>query len=307
MDIEKVSIKQYIVEKLKLINEHIAATVPTENVPAILRESIDYSLFNGGKRVRPILTLASYEAFGLDSKPIVSIACSVELLHTYSLIHDDLPIMDNDDLRRNKPTNHRVFGEGIALLAGDALLTHAFGNIAQELRRLRMSGAGKVQDTDQALQIIEEFAIYAGAGGMVGGQVVDFTGQSEFSGLEQVLYIHEHKTADLVTFSIRLGALLAGASEEQLEKLTVFAKKIGIAFQIQDDILDIVGDQEKTGKTIGSDAANQKLTYPFFRGIEESKQDVLALIAEAKREIADIGINTERLEAIADLFIVREK
>lgn len=307
MNTDPVSIKQYIVEKLGLINSRIEATIPSENVPQVLRDSINYSLLNGGKRVRPILTLAAYEAFGHDSEPIIPIACSVELLHTYSLIHDDLPIMDDDDLRRSKPTNHRVFGDGIALLAGDALLTHAFGNLAQELLDLRADGYDQLVSAETALQIIAEFALYVGAGGMVGGQAVDFIGESEFSGLDQVLYIHEHKTADLVTFSVRLGALLAGATADQLAGLTSFAKKIGIAFQIQDDILDIIGDQEKIGKTIGSDDANEKLTYPFYRGLEQSKEDVLALIAEAKTEIANLGINTERLEEIADLLIVREK
>ncbi len=300
MRLSNTTIGEYLTEKKALINNQIGKTIPVENVPAILREAIDYSLLAGGKRIRPILTIACYESFGLDSEPILLSACSVEMLHTYSLIHDDLPIMDDDDLRRGKPTNHKVYGEGLALLAGDALLTHAFGNLAKELSGLEIVSRAR------ALQIIEEFAHYTGAAGMVGGQVVDFGGESELADLEQVLYIHERKTADLVTFSVRLGALLAGAAESQLAALTSFAKKIGVAFQIQDDILDIVGDPEKMGKTTGSDVANQKLTYPHYKGIEQSQRDVITLINEAKAEIQGIGINTNRLEEIADLLIVRD-
>ncbi len=300
MRINNTTIEQYYTEKKALINKRIAETIPAENVPAILREAIDYSLLAGGKRIRPILTIACYEAFGLDSDPVVLSACSVEMLHTYSLIHDDLPIMDDDDLRRGKPTNHKVFGDGIALLAGDALLTHAFGNLAKELQTL------EAIDKAHALQIIEEFAHYTGAAGMVGGQVVDFKGESKLEDLEQVMYIHEHKTAALVIFSVRLGALLAGADELQLTALTSFAKKIGLAFQIQDDILDIVGDSEKMGKTTGSDAANYKLTYPHYKGVEQSQHDVSTLVNEAKREIQAIGIDTARLEELANLIIVRD-
>lgn len=295
-----ITIEQYFSEKKMAINSCIAKTLPQENVPYLLREAIEYSLLAGGKRIRPILTIACYEAFGLNSTQIVLSACSVEMLHTYSLIHDDLPIMDDDDLRRGKPTNHMVYGDGIALLAGDALLTHAFGNLAKELRNLADV------NRSHALQIIEEFALYTGASGMVGGQVVDFTGESELADLEQVLYIHEHKTADLVIFSVRLGALLAGADERQLMALTSFAKKIGIAFQIQDDILDIVGDPNKMGKTTGSDVANQKLTYPYYNGVEQSQRDVITLINEAKTEIQGLGIDTSRLEEVADLLIVRD-
>ncbi len=300
MRMDSITFDQYFAEKRELINNHIADTIPTENVPAILRDAINYSLLAGGKRIRPILTIACYEAFGLDSDPIVLSACSVEMLHTYSLIHDDLPIMDNDDMRRGKPTNHKVYGDGIALLAGDALLTHAFGNLAKELSRL------ETVSRPRALQIIEEFAHYTGAAGMVGGQVVDFKGESDLTGLAQVIYIHEHKTADLVIFAVRLGAILAGADERQMGALTNFAKKIGIAFQIQDDILDIVGDPTKMGKTTGSDAANEKLTYPFYKGVKQSQQDVIQLINEAKKEIQMIDIDPRRLEEIADLLIIRD-
>lgn len=296
----KKQITEYIAEKAQLINRSIIEYLPSHQVPDILKEAMNYSLLAGGKRIRPILAMVTYEAFQKDSKEIIPVVSNLELLHTYSLIHDDLPAMDNDDYRRGKLTNHKVYGEDIAILAGDALLTHAFGNMAKYLKEL------PDLDADKKLQIIEEFATYTGAGGMVGGQVLDTLGEQTKTTLENLLYIHEHKTADLLVFSIRLGALIAKANEVQLNALTNFGKKIGLAFQIQDDILDIIGDAKKIGKKIGSDESNKKVTYPYFYGVDKSKQEVNRLISSAKHDIENIGIDFRFLHDIADFLVFRE-
>ncbi len=300
MNTQEELIVDYLNRKAELINNFIIKTIPNEGVPSLLKDAMEYSLKAGGKRIRPISTLATYEAFKKDSYEIIPIASSVELLHTYSLIHDDLPSMDNDDYRRGELTNHKVFGEAMSLLAGDALLTLAFGNMAKYLRRIECISK------DDSLKIIEEFAYYSGGTGMVGGQVVDYLSEIGETSFSDLIYTHTHKTGDLITFSIRLGAILAGASEVQLQKLTEYGKNIGLAFQIQDDILDIVGDESKIGKKVGSDQLNDKVTYPSFKGIEESKEDVKELIVKAKKEIKDIGINTDNLYNIADFLVFRE-
>ncbi|MGD9678027.1 MAG: polyprenyl synthetase family protein [Vulcanibacillus sp.] len=290
----------YLNEKAGLINNYITQLIPSVEVPKLLKEAMEYSLLAGGKRIRPIFTLATYEAFGKDSTDILPIACCVELLHTYSLIHDDLPSMDNDDYRRGKLTNHKVFGEAIAILAGDALLTHSFGNIAKFLR------SNQDLSKDDSLKIIEEFSQYSGATGMVGGQVVDFLGDKEKTSYTDLIYTHTHKTGDLITFSVRLGGILAGANQMQLEKLTQYGRNVGLAFQIQDDILDIIGDETKLGKKVGSDQLNEKVTYPSFKGIDVSKEDVNKLIILAKEAISDIDINSNNLDKIAEFIINRE-
>lgn len=290
----------YLNEKAVLINNFITQIIPSVEVPDLLKESMEYSLLAGGKRIRPILTLATYESFGRNSNIILPIACSVELLHTYSLIHDDLPSMDNDDYRRGKLTNHKVFGEAIAILTGDALLTHAFGNIAKFLRDYNEISK------DDSLKIIEEFAKYSGAPGMVGGQTVDFLSEKGKTSFSDLIYTHTHKTGDLIKFSIRLGGILAGANEKQLEQLTEYGHNVGLAFQIQDDILDVIGDESKLGKKVGSDQLNEKATYPSFKGIDVSKEDVTQLVSLAKNAINNIGINPEKLNKIADFIVYRE-
>ena len=297
----KTDVISYLADKVELINHFLNQAIPKGDIPNDLKEGMEYSLFAGGKRIRPILSLATYEAFGKDCRDIVSIASNIELLHTYSLIHDDLPSMDNDDYRRGKLTNHKVFGEALAILAGDALLTHSFGNMAQGLRSFENIS------TDNALKILEEFALYSGALGMVGGQVVDLQANQTTASFDDLVYIHTHKTGDLIVFSIRLGAILAGASSEQLEALTQFGRQLGLAFQIQDDILDIIGDSKKLGKNVGSDLTNNKVTYPYFKGIDISKDEVLKLTSEAKKSIENIGIETKYLYSLADFLIYREK
>lgn len=294
-------ISQYLIEKADILNEELKTFLPDPNIPEKLKQAMDYSLLAGGKRIRPILSIATYEAFGKDSSEIISTAINIELLHTYSLIHDDLPAMDNDDYRRGKLTNHKVFGDAMAILAGDALLTHAFGNMAKSLKNYSQL------TTDTVINIIEEFALFSGAAGMVGGQVVDLNANQSTTSFEDLIYIHTHKTGDLIVFSVRLGAMLAGATQLQLEKLTIFARKIGLAFQVQDDILDIIGDSDKLGKNVGSDQTNSKVTFPYYKGIETSKEEVRKLIIEAKAAINDIGINTKTLFGIADYLIYRDK
>lgn len=295
------NIVDYLSNRANLVNQYITHFLPQKNVPKELKEAMEYSLLAGGKRVRPILAMAAYESLKKEKiEEILPIIINLELLHTYSLIHDDLPAMDNDDYRRGKLTNHKVYGEAIAILAGDALLTHAFGNMAKALRSFTNLSI------DRRLQIIEEFAHFTGAAGMVGGQVVDLKAEQEKASFENLLYIHTHKTGDLIVFSIRLGAMLAGATDEQLEHFTNFGRKIGLAFQIQDDILDLVGDSNKLGKKVGSDTTNNKVTYPFFKGIDISKEEVLNLTNEGKKAIENIGITTDYLYDLADYLIYRE-
>lgn len=300
MDYKAERISDYLSNRAELINRALSEAISFDNAPKELTNSMQYSLFAGGKRIRTILAIAVYESFGKPTEEILPVAINIELLHTYSLIHDDLPAMDNDDYRRGKLTNHKVFGEAMAILAGDGLLTHAFGNMAKSLREFPGISL------NSALQIFEEFAKYSGASGMVGGQVVDLQADQGSTSFDDLLYIHTHKTGDLIVFSVRLGAILAGATNQQLERLTEFGRKIGFAFQIQDDILDVVGDSVKLGKKIGSDENNNKVTYPYFKGIEASRLEVQELTFAAKNAIRDIGINTEILYALADFLIYRE-
>lgn len=294
------NIIDYLSEKAELVNQSLTNVFPVENVPIVLKEAMEYSIFAGGKRIRPILSIAVYEAFGKTVEEILPVAINIELLHTYSLVHDDLPAMDNDDYRRGKLTNHKVYGEAMAILAGDGLLTHAFGNMAKTLKE------SPNITLESSLQIIEEFAQFSGATGMVGGQAVDIQADQTKTTLDDLLYIHTHKTADLIVFSVRMAAILAGATKEQLDGLTQFGRKLGLAFQIQDDVLDVIGDAAKLGKKTGSDESNNKVTYPYFTGVEASKTEVKNLTMDAKSAIKDIGIDPERLYLLADYLIFRE-
>lgn len=272
-----------------------------ESVPEILKEAMRYSLLAGGKRLRPVLVLATVEALGEDSQMAMPFACAIEMIHTYSLIHDDLPAMDNDDFRRGKPTNHKVYGEATAILSGDALLTEAFGLMAR--------GAIQAQlPAEVALTIISEGARAAGASGMVGGQILDLSSEEREITLEELEMIHRHKTGDLIAYSVRTGARLGKATREELEHLTRFAYGLGLAFQIQDDILDIVGDEEVLGKPVGSDVENQKSTYPALIGLEASREKLQNVIMNAKEELTSLTrVNTERLLQIADYLIDRKR
>ncbi|WP_230191197.1 polyprenyl synthetase family protein [Paenibacillus sp. CECT 9249] len=295
------SIQDYLQSCSALIERHLGNIFPEEwNFPSVLRESMFYSLMAGGKRLRPILTLAAAEALGGSAERAVPVACAVEMIHTYSLIHDDLPAMDNDDYRRGKLTNHKVYGEAMAVLAGDALLTHAFYVAAQAAR----TAGASAEDT---LAVIEDLAMLAGARGMVGGQVADMQGEQGLTDLDQLRYIHLHKTSDLIVFALRAGGRIAGATKEQLDGLSVFGSNLGLAFQIQDDILDLIGDERKLGKPTNSDVKGKKVTYPFFIGLEASEREVERLTEEAKQAILAANLpNPHKLLQIADYLMKRD-
>ncbi|GAC43025.1 polyprenyl synthetase family protein [Paenibacillus popilliae] len=270
------------------------------HVPAELKEAMLYSLMAGGKRLRPLCVIIACESLGGPLEAADPVACAIEMLHTYSLVHDDLPAMDNDDYRRGKPTNHKVFGEALAILAGDALLTHAFYTVAQSARRHSIPA-------EIALTITEELSVYAGMRGMVGGQTADILGEQGMTTLVQLEYIHLHKTSDLIVFALRAGAHLAGANGSQLNALTEFGTKLGLAFQIQDDILDITGEEVLLGKPTGSDEKCGKVTYPYFIGLEASKQEVVRLTEEAKQAVRQAGFPfPARLYELADFLLKRQ-
>jgi geranylgeranyl diphosphate synthase type II len=286
-------LKSYLREKKQLIEAFLESYYSAPFPPKILRESMVYSLSAGGKRVRPILCLAAYEACGGRVEDAVPQASAIELIHTYSLIHDDLPAMDNDDLRRGKPTNHKVFGEGIAVLAGDGLLTDAFCLFAD--RRYR-----RPVIADSAIaHCVCEVAHAAGSQGMVGGQAQDLLSENSEPDPITLIFIHEHKTAALISVSVRIGAILAGADEEKLERLTRYGENIGLAFQVIDDILDVEGETEVIGKPKGSDEKKKKLTYPSLYGIEESRRKAKELIDASVSALSVFDGKAEPLRAVA--------
>ncbi|MBI5191743.1 MAG: polyprenyl synthetase family protein [Nitrospirae bacterium] len=298
-------LKQYLKAKRDLVDGFLySATPAADKYPASLHGSMRYSLEAGGKRVRPVLALAAAEAVkGGDASGVpglLAAASSLELIHTYSLIHDDLPAMDDDDLRRGKPTNHKVWGEAMAILAGDALLTHAF--------ELLTDPAHTGGTEPRALvSIIREVAVGSGSHGMVGGQAVDIESEGEdkqvdFATLE---YIHVHKTGALIRASVRVGAFAAGADAAQLAALTRYGMDVGLAFQVADDILDIEGDQAEIGKDVGSDVARGKKTYPAFVGLEESKRRARELADSAVEALSTFGPSADPLREIARYIVSR--
>ncbi|MFD0711060.1 polyprenyl synthetase family protein [Paenibacillus sp. GCM10027626] len=296
-------IKQFIAQSAAEVERELKEALPVGwDVPQKLREAMMYSLEAGGKRLRPILVLVAAEAVRGEHeawKTAIPVACAVEMIHTYSLIHDDLPAMDNDDFRRGKPTNHKVYGEGMAILAGDGLLTHAFYAVTQSA----LLGASP----ETALAITADLARLAGISGMVGGQAADLMGEQGITSIEQLEYIHLRKTSDLITFAVTAGARIGGANSGQLEALNEFACKLGHAFQVQDDILDLTGDTAKLGKPVQSDVEQNKVTYPYLIGLEESRALVAKLTEEAKAALARADLaNPERLLAIADYLVSRD-
>jgi geranylgeranyl diphosphate synthase type II len=293
-----VETKTYIKEVAERVHQELDnITAQWTTIPATLRESMRYSLLAGGKRIRPVLVLATVEALGGDIKLAMPAACAIEMVHSYSLVHDDLPAMDNDDYRRGKLTNHKVYDEATAILAGDALLTEAFGLFASEAIPAKVSNS-----------IIQEAVRYAGARGMIAGQMLDLASENKKISLQQLEEIHRRKTGDLITFAVRTGAKLAGASEHVLAALTNFAYGLGLAFQIQDDILDVVGDQTMIGKPVGSDEGNNKATYPALLGLAASKAKLSNCIRDAKAVIQDLqGLNPTRLLELADYLLLRDR
>ncbi|MFP3387851.1 polyprenyl synthetase family protein [Brevibacillus sp. SIMBA_040] len=291
----------YLKEKIDFIENNLVPALEQQGVPSSLYESMKYSLMAGGKRLRPMLVLAVLEALDKPIERGIPFAVALEMIHTYSLIHDDLPAMDDDDLRRGKPTNHKVFGEATAILAGDALLTRAFSFIAEQY------GERADVSAKTTVNLIAELGKRAGATGMVGGQMADIEGETKQLDLEQLEFIHRHKTGDLLIAALRGGGYLAEATEAQMDALTRYGVCIGLAFQIKDDILNVEGDAAELGKAVGSDADRQKATYPSLLGLAESKERLVALIDEARAALADAGIEQSALSPLADYVRDRKK
>ena len=262
-----------------------------------LRESMAYSLMAGGKRLRPILLMAAADAVGVDGTRFLPVACALEMIHTYSLIHDDLPAMDNDELRRGKPTNHVVYGEGTAILAGDALLTLAFTVILRQ----------KDVSAEALLRVVDEISRAAGAEGMVGGQVLDLRAEEHRISMEEMRRVHMGKTGALFRAALRSGAILGRASEAQLAALTTYAEQFGLAFQITDDILDVVGTAEDIGKPVGSDEKNHKSTYVSLTSLEEAQELAAQTVKDACAALRDFGTEADFLRELVSYLVYRKQ
>ncbi len=296
-------IKAYLKDKKKLVDLYIESYFSTPNTPGTLHDSIVYSLSAGGKRIRPVLCIAAYEACGKQGEGIIPYASALELIHTYSLIHDDLPAMDNDDLRRGKPTNHKVFGEGMAILAGDGLLTEAFYILANPLATSKSESSFSLSSI---MRVIHEVAFASGIRGMVGGQAQDLLSENSEPDAETLSFIHMHKTAALIAVSVRMGGILADCSEDKLSGLAKYGEDIGLAFQIVDDILDIEGETEVIGKPKGSDEKKNKMTYPRLYGLDKSKEKAKELINSSIGALDIFDEQAEPLRAIARYLIDRK-
>ncbi|MEJ2683435.1 MAG: polyprenyl synthetase family protein [Candidatus Sulfobium sp.] len=288
----------YLKEKKELVDSFFQGYFEKPGRPSILIESMLYSLFAGGKRLRPVLALAAYEACGGIAADIVPYASTLELIHTYSLIHDDLPAMDNDDLRRGKPTNHRVYGEAMAILAGDALLTEAFCILSDP-------GLGRAVSERKLLRALSELAESSGCRGMVAGQAQDILSENGEPDGEMLRFIHAHKTASLIRASVKMGPLLYGSEGDELEALALYGYRIGLAFQVIDDILDIEGDEKETGKPTGSDERINKMTYPRLYGVEKSRSIAGDLVSEARSALDSFGTRADPLREIAGYLLKR--
>ena len=292
MTLSELSLKEYLVEQTKLVDQELNGLMPTEETPPeTIHKAMRYSLFAGGKRIRPVLCLEAARAVaGGDVDGAVTVACTLEMIHTYSLIHDDLPALDNDDLRRGRPTSHKVFGEAMAILAGDSLLTYAFEVL------------GRVGNA----RLVEELARASGTvRGMIAGQVHDIEGEKQAPTAELLDRIHRAKTGALLKVSLRMGAIHAGATIEQLDAISRYGEHIGLAFQIVDDILDVTQTSEQLGKTAGKDAEQNKITFPAVYGLPQSN-----VMAEEQRglsheALAMFGERARRLHELADLVVDR--
>lgn len=283
--------EKYLNDKRNIIDKALDEFLPSEEKsPSIIHKAMRYSVFGGGKRIRPILTLATAELLGKEIETVLKVACGIELIHTFSLIHDDLPCIDNDDFRRGKPSNHKVFGEAIALLAGDALLVSGFETI---VKNAELKGIKK----QSILKVIKEISYYIGTDNMLGGQVEDINPENKNITKEDLYDMYMKKTAALICASIRAGAILSDANQRQLKALTRYGENIGLAFQIVDDILDIMQDQKEMGKP----------TYPNKYGIKESKMETERLIKEAKISLKIFKHKAEVLNNLADYIVSREK
>ena len=295
-------IKRYLEEKKEIVDSALERYFPKEmESPSILHKAVRHSLFAGGKRIRPILSIAAFEAVEGKGGEILPFACALEMIHTYSLIHDDLPAIDNDDYRRGKPTCHKAFGEAVAILAGDGLLTEAFKLMTDQTTQEGLRCNGRL-----VLNMINEVAYAAGISGMVGGQVVDIKSEGKEVDLHTLEYIHTHKTGALILVSIRLGAALGGAKEQTLKDFTRYGESVGLAFQIADDILNVEGKSTLLGKKTGGDFSKGKATYPSLLGLDESKRRAKELVELAVNAISRFGSEADPLREIARFIISRE-
>jgi len=286
----------YMKQRADAVDAALERFLPAETLrPETLHKAMRYSVFAGGKRLRPVLVIAGAEAVGGTASQVMPAACAMELIHTYSLVHDDLPAMDNDDFRRGAPTNHKVFGEAMAILAGDALLTLAF--------RLVADNAGQ---SAALREVVMDIADAAGHKGMVAGQVADLEAEGRRVGADTVDYIHAHKTGALIRTSLRIGAMLCGADAAQVRALSVAGADLGLAFQIVDDILDVVASSEELGKTAGKDQIQQKATYPAIHGIEASRARAAFLIRDAEEALRVLGPRAEPIRALGRFILERK-
>ncbi len=291
-------LNSFLATRTEMVNRALDRFLPAEKTrPATIHRAMRYSIFAGGKRMRPAILLAAAAACGGTKKAALPLACAVECIHTYSLIHDDLPAMDDDDFRRGKPTNHKVFGEGIAVLAGDALLTQAFEIAAQA------EGWPRYPHRD----LILEIAKASGSLQLVAGQVADLEGEGKKLSVAELRYIHERKTSALLCCSVRLGGMSANCTPAQLAALTEFGYNVGLAFQVIDDILDVTQTSEQLGKTAGKDAAVQKATYPSIVGLEKSRRIATQLTAKAFGALKIFRGRAVALEALAEFLLKRDK
>ena len=291
------NLKTYLTTRAKDVDAALDVFLPkAKERPATIHAAMRYSVFAGGKRLRPVLCLAAAEACGGEFSLALPPACAVELMHTYSLVHDDLPAMDDDDLRRGRPTCHKVYGEGIAILCGDALLTEAFIVIGQTVATKRYN----------TRDYITELAVTGSSRKLIGGQVMDLEGEGKKLTKRDLVRIHEAKTAALLTTSLRLGAMTANATPAKLEALTLFGHALGLAFQVIDDILDVTQSTEVLGKTAGKDQAVEKSTYPAIIGLEASRKEAVRLTAVAMDALNPLGKSAERLREVATHLLKRE-
>jgi geranylgeranyl diphosphate synthase type II len=287
----------YLKSRQRLVERALDQHLPKATVkPATIHKAMRYSLFAGGKRLRPILCLAAAEACSGDVERALPLACAIECIHTYSLIHDDLPSMDNDDFRRGRPTCHKVFGEGIAVLAGDALLTVAFEIVSRAKPTSRYDMA----------TLLRETAVAAGSKKLIAGQVADLEAEGKSVNRAQLRYIHENKTAAILTAAVRLGAMSANASSKQLKAISIFAGSLGLAFQVVDDILDVTQTSEKLGKSAGKDVAARKATYPAVVGLEKSRAEARTLTRKAHAALGTFGRKGEALRVLASYLLERD-
>ena len=291
-------LKVYLNERKQWVEAALARSLEDRSIPETLAKSMRYSLEAGGKRLRPVLVIAGAEAVGGSADRVMRAAVAVEMIHTFSLIHDDLPAMDDDSLRRGKPTNHKVFGEAAAILAGDGLLAEAFYVLADS------SGAG---DAFALLDVVRDFASATGGRGMTGGQVIDIESTGKRIGEAELTKLHGYKTGALIRLSVTAGARLCGASQGEIDALASYGDCVGLAFQIADDILDIEGSEAELGKDIGSDEAKGKSTYPSIIGLEASRRQAAALVEQALKALSSFDGRAEPLRLIARYIVERKK